>query len=68
MRLQEDEEEIEEGDLEEIQEPTTTTEAPKRLKGGIVRPFRSNDELLATLKRRREQASSGKIIFVLTDI
>ena len=35
---------------------TTTTEAPKKsLVRGGVRPFRSNEELLAALKRRREQ-------------
>ena len=35
---------------------TTTTEAPKKsLVRGGVRPFRSNEDLLAALKRRREQ-------------
>ncbi|GLV38836.1 hypothetical protein CBL_05835 [Carabus blaptoides fortunei] len=59
----EDEEPIEEGELEEEVEEqpvTTTTEATKKLRAGIVRPFRSNDDLLAALKRRREQAGSGK--------
>ncbi|XP_046742802.1 uncharacterized protein LOC124409307 [Diprion similis] len=37
---------------EEVQ--TTTTEAPKKIRGG-VRPFRSNEDLLAALKRRRAQ-------------
>ncbi|XP_015522661.1 uncharacterized protein LOC107226094 [Neodiprion lecontei] len=37
---------------EEVQ--TTTTEAPKKVRGG-VRPFRSNEDLLAALKRRRAQ-------------
>jgi hypothetical protein len=49
-------------DVEEEQQEQTssTTEAPKKfLKGGIVRPFRSNDDLLATLKRRREQVANS---------
>ncbi|XP_044266455.1 uncharacterized protein LOC123012526 [Tribolium madens] len=59
---EEEEEVVDEAEGEEKQEQTSsTTEAPKKfLKGGIVRPFRSNDELLATLKRRREQAASNK--------
>nr|CAD7595879.1 unnamed protein product [Timema genevievae] len=42
---------------EEVSEDvTTTTETPKKnlIRGG-VRPFRSNDDLLAALKRRRQQ-------------
>lgn len=44
----------------------TATEAPppstegKKLLGGGVRPFRSNTDLLETLKRRRAQAAEGK--------
>lgn len=50
-----------EEEVEEVPvEPSSTTEAPKKLKGGIVRPFRSNDDLLAALKRRREQAANRK--------
>lgn len=47
---------------EEQQDQTSsTTEAPKKfIKSGIVRPFRSNDDLLATLKRRREQAANSE--------
>ncbi|CAH1369513.1 unnamed protein product [Tenebrio molitor] len=59
----EEEEEIVDEDVEEEQQEQTssTTEAPKKfLKGGIVRPFRSNDDLLATLKRRREQVANNK--------
>ncbi|XP_051163505.1 uncharacterized protein LOC127282940 [Leptopilina boulardi] len=37
----------------------TTTEASKKLKGGVVRPFRSNEDLLAALKRRRAQVGSS---------
>lgn len=52
-----------EGDVEEGQEDvpvTTTTEAPKKsLVRGGVRPFRSNEDLLAALKRRREQQLNG---------
>ncbi|XP_066253873.1 uncharacterized protein [Euwallacea similis] len=54
-----------EGDYveEQQQETSSTTETPKKfLKGGIVRPFRSNDDLLASLKRRREQVVSNKQI------
>ncbi|XP_044742671.1 PH domain-containing protein DDB_G0275795 [Chrysoperla carnea] len=40
---------------------TTTTEAPKKgIRTGVVRPFRSNDDLLAALKRRRQQSSNDK--------
>ena len=47
-------EEVEEG--QDDVPATTTTEAPKKsLVRGGVRPFRSNEELLAALKRRREQ-------------
>ncbi|PSN53024.1 hypothetical protein C0J52_01152 [Blattella germanica] len=39
---------------------TTTTEVPKKtLVRGGVRPFRSNEDLLAALKRRREQQQHG---------
>lgn len=52
------------------EQETTTTEAPKRITLA-VRPFRSNDDLLAALKKRRLQAKSqqqqqpktGKFIF-----
>nr|KAF7407001.1 hypothetical protein H0235_014657 [Vespula pensylvanica] len=53
-------EEEEEGEepLEEIHEQeeivTTTTESLKKVRGG-VRPFRSNEDLIAALKRRRAQ-------------
>ncbi|XP_078043160.1 uncharacterized protein LOC144473283 isoform X2 [Augochlora pura] len=50
-------------ELEENQEqedaPTTTTEASKIVRGGI-RPFRSNQDLLAALKRRRAQVPSHR--------
>lgn len=55
--LAEDDEELEE-EIEE-EEPVTTTEASRRLKAGVVRPFRSNDDLLAALKRRRVEAANG---------
>ncbi|XP_017782974.1 PREDICTED: induced stolen tip protein TUB8 isoform X2 [Nicrophorus vespilloides] len=56
-----EEEEIVDEDepVEEPVEATPSTEAPKKIKGG-VRPFRSNDDLLAALKRRREQAANIK--------
>ncbi|KAF4525350.1 hypothetical protein B566_EDAN007832 [Ephemera danica] len=41
---------------------TTTTEAPKKYliagRNGVVRPFRSNDDLIAALKRRRQSQVS----------
>ncbi|XP_018373555.1 PREDICTED: histone deacetylase HDT2 [Trachymyrmex cornetzi] len=41
---------------EENEAPTTTTESAKKLRNnGGVRPFRSNEDLLAALKRRRAQ-------------
>ncbi|XP_056642208.1 uncharacterized protein LOC130448734 [Diorhabda sublineata] len=63
----EEEEIVDEGDYDEEppaeQEASSTTEAPKKnfLKTGVVRPFRSNDELLAALKKRREQAATNKV-------
>lgn len=49
-----DDEEVEEGVEEAV---TTTTEAPKRagVRTGVVRPFRSNTDLIESLKRRRQQ-------------
>lgn len=38
--------------------PPSSTEG-KKLLGGGVRPFRSNTDLLETLKRRRAQAAEG---------
>ncbi|EEB18192.1 conserved hypothetical protein [Pediculus humanus corporis] len=58
------EEEIDEYD-EGVEEPVeqTSTEAPKKTIKPIVRPFRSNDDLLAALKRRRQQAqNSGSVV------
>ncbi|KAF2894200.1 hypothetical protein ILUMI_11975 [Ignelater luminosus] len=60
---EEEEEELPEEELVEEEIPaetTSTTESGRKLKGGIVRPFRSNQDLLATLKKRREQAVSNK--------
>lgn len=62
-------EEEEAGEVEyedEVQpETSSTTEASKKfIKGGILRPFRSNDDLLATLKRRREQVATSKYAFL----
>ena len=56
------EDEGEEGDEVPV---TTTTEAPKKsLVRGGVRPFRSNEDLLAALKRRREQqVCLGVVLF-----
>lgn len=38
---------------------TTTTEAPKKFTL-TVRPFRSNDELLNALKKRRQQSKTQR--------
>ncbi|CAL7942729.1 unnamed protein product [Xylocopa violacea] len=62
-RSDELEEEIDEEDLEENQEQqeeiqTTTTESSKKVRGG-VRPFRSNQDLLAALKRIRGQGGAS---------
>lgn len=38
---------------------TTTTEAPKRI-GPVIRPFRSNDDFLNSLKRRQQNAKKNK--------
>ncbi|XP_014260824.1 uncharacterized protein LOC106673268 [Cimex lectularius] len=47
-------------DEEEPQQTTTTTEAPKKgIRGGVLRPFRSNTDLIEALKRRRAQAGSA---------
>ncbi|XP_066584944.1 uncharacterized protein [Prorops nasuta] len=43
---------------EQEEQVTTTTENPKKIRAG-VRPFRSNEDLLAALKRRRAQAGSS---------
>ncbi|XP_058175609.1 uncharacterized protein LOC131290478 [Anopheles ziemanni] len=38
---------------------TTTTEAPKKIRPSI-RPFRSNDDLLSALKKRRQESKNNK--------
>lgn len=54
---EEDDVEGEDGyeDNQNQEAPTTTTESAKKLRNGGVRPFRSNEDLLAALKRRRAQ-------------
>lgn len=57
------EEEVAEAEYEDevVPETSSTTETTKKfIKGGILRPFRSNDDLLATLKRRREQVVTSE--------
>ncbi|XP_017761229.1 PREDICTED: uncharacterized protein LOC108551535 [Eufriesea mexicana] len=51
---EEGEEELEDDQEQQEEVPTTTTESSKKVRGG-VRPFRSNQDLLAALKRRRAQ-------------
>ncbi|XP_028179213.1 predicted GPI-anchored protein 58 [Ostrinia furnacalis] len=61
-----EEEYEDEGDYPAEGEQEPSTEAPpsstegKKLVGGGVRPFRSNTDLLETLKRRRAQAAEAK--------
>lgn len=38
---------------------TSTTEPPKKI-GPIIRPFRSNDDLLSALKRRQQHTKTVK--------
>ncbi|XP_057330761.1 uncharacterized protein LOC130671084 [Microplitis mediator] len=46
---------------EQEETPTTTTESSKKLRaGGLMRSFRTNEDLLAALKRRRAQAGTYK--------
>jgi len=40
---------------------TTTTEAPKKI-GPVIRPFRTNDDFLNSLKRRQMNAKKNKVI------
>lgn len=54
----EDEEDLEENQEQQDEIPTTTTESSKKVRGG-VRPFRSNQDLLAALKRIRGQGGAG---------
>jgi len=39
---------------------TTTTEAPKKVVGPVIRPFRSNDDFLNSLKRRQMNAKKHR--------
>lgn len=43
---------------------TTTTETPKRI-GPVIRPFRSNDDFLNSLKRRQMNAKKNKCKYLL---
>lgn len=52
--LKEDSENSEEQPKEETSSTTTTSTEPTRKPFGVVRPFRSNKDLLDSLKRRRQ--------------
>ncbi|XP_018800058.1 PREDICTED: uncharacterized protein LOC108975789 [Bactrocera latifrons] len=41
---------------------TTTTEAPKKVIGPVIRPFRSNDDFLNSLKRRQQDAKKHRFV------
>ncbi|XP_012160885.1 uncharacterized protein LOC101456915 [Ceratitis capitata] len=41
---------------------TTTTEAPKKTVGPVIRPFRSNDDFLNSLKRRQQDAKKHRSV------
>ncbi|XP_015430542.1 PREDICTED: uncharacterized protein LOC107187061 [Dufourea novaeangliae] len=56
---EEGEEELDENAEQQEEVQTTTTESSKIVRGGI-RPFRSNQDLLAALKRRRAQVPSHR--------
>lgn len=43
---------------------TTTTEAPKKTVGPVIRPFRSNDDFLNSLKRRQQDAKKHRCKFI----
>ncbi|XP_005187951.1 nucleolar protein dao-5 [Musca domestica] len=49
----------EEAEEADVSTTTTTTEAPKRI-GPVIRPFRSNDDFLNSLKRRQMNAKKAK--------
>ncbi|KAK0176657.1 hypothetical protein PV328_000772 [Microctonus aethiopoides] len=51
-------EEFVDDNQEQVEISSTTTEATKKLRAGGVRPFRSNEDLLAALKRRRAQVNT----------
>ncbi|XP_017888795.1 helicase SWR1 isoform X2 [Ceratina calcarata] len=55
---EEGEEELDENQEQQEEVLTTTTEASKKVRSG-VRPFRSNQDLLAALKRRRSQVGTS---------
>lgn len=48
------------GDNKDAAEAVTTTTEPAKRIGPIIRPFRSNDDLLNALKRRQLNMKSGK--------
>lgn len=64
-----EDEEYAEGEPQEpsTEAPPSSTEGKKLVAGG-VRPFRSNTDLLAALKRRRAQAAEGTVIYLPDDI
>ncbi|XP_067640029.1 uncharacterized protein [Eurosta solidaginis] len=47
-------------DAENSSSTTTTTEAPKKVIGPVIRPFRSNDDFLNSLKRRQQDAKKHR--------
>lgn len=53
---------------EVLEEDVTTTEAPKKntLRGGILRPFRSNADLIEALKRRRQMQNGSSATHTTT--
>ncbi|XP_076633057.1 uncharacterized protein LOC143347610 [Colletes latitarsis] len=55
---EEGEEELDENQDQQEDVPTTTTESSKKVRGG-VRPFRSNQDLLDALKKKRAQVGNN---------
>ncbi|KAI8430692.1 hypothetical protein MSG28_000882 [Choristoneura fumiferana] len=62
LKAKYEDEEYAEGEQQEpsTEAPPSSTEGKKLVAGG-VRPFRSNTDLLAALKRRRAQAAEAKL-------
>jgi hypothetical protein len=44
----------------DVSSTTTTTEATKAPIRSLIKPFRSNDDFLNTLKKRQQNAKNGK--------
>jgi len=59
QQSQQNEEEVYDDEPAEEVKSTSTTQAPKKI-GPVIRPFRSNDDLLNALRRRQQNIKSQK--------